>query len=127
MDPDPPLRTQILQLELRLLQAEVRRSGSDLAALLADEFREFGGSGRVYRKDHVIEALRDEAPQQTTLADFEVMILSEGVILATYCASRRGPSGEERGRSLRSSIWKWLDGRWQMVFHQGTPSAPGGA
>ena len=23
---------------------------------------------------------------------------------------------------LRSSIWKLIDGRWQMVFHQGTLS-----
>jgi hypothetical protein len=23
-------------------------------------------------------------------------------------------------RSLRSSIWKFMDDRWQMVFHQGT-------
>jgi hypothetical protein len=27
---------------------------------------------------------------------------------------------------LRSSIWQWIEGRWQMLFHQGTPSATRG-
>jgi len=25
---------------------------------------------------------------------------------------------------LRSSIWQRIDGRWQMIFHQGTVTAP---
>ncbi len=24
--------------------------------------------------------------------------------------------------TLRSSVWKLIDGNWQMAFHQGTPT-----
>ena len=27
---------------------------------------------------------------------------------------------EDKKYSLRSSIWKYYDGKWKMVFHQGT-------
>jgi hypothetical protein len=40
-------KEQLYQLEQRLLQPEVRRSKDDLAILLADDFVEFGSSGRV--------------------------------------------------------------------------------
>jgi len=38
--------------------------------------------------------------------------------LVTYRTIRQGRPGSR----LRSSIWKWIDGRRQMVFRQGTPS-----
>jgi hypothetical protein len=47
----------------------------------------------------------------------------EEVVLVTYRSVSRDPvSGKER-HALRSSIWKLIDGRWQMTFHQGTPTA----
>nr|WP_242947776.1 hypothetical protein [Desulfosporosinus lacus] len=47
-------------------------------------------------------------------------VLAPDVVLATYRAVKSNESREEMRNSLRSSIWKFLDGRWQMVFHQGT-------
>ena len=44
-------------LEERLLQPDVRRSAQAVASLLADEFVEFGSSGRVFKSriaPHVI-------------------------------------------------------------------------
>lgn len=57
---EPSIVEQIYQFELLLLQLEVRRSETDLAALIADDFIEYGR--------------------------------------------------------------KFADGRWQVAFHQGTPT-----
>ena len=60
------------ELEERLLQPDVRSSAEEIAKLLADEFIEFGSSGRVFNKDHVIEALRDEQPEGLSLSERQV-------------------------------------------------------
>ncbi|MNR67917.1 hypothetical protein D3C85_1921600 [compost metagenome] len=52
------------------------------------------------------------------LSGFELHPLSETAVLATY----RILNEETGGATLRSSIWKLKDGRWQMFFHQGTPA-----
>jgi hypothetical protein len=38
---------------------------------------------------------------------------------------RQGVSEEQVMYSLRSSIWRRSEGRWQMIFHQGTSSQGG--
>jgi hypothetical protein len=57
-----------------------------------------------------------------SFVDFKALLLAPGVVLTTYRAIRRGATGEQLSQSLRSYVWKFIDGRWQMVFHQGTPS-----
>jgi hypothetical protein len=109
-------------LEQRLLQPDVRRSARAIASLLADEFVEFGSSGRVFDKPQIIAALRDESPIERVLSDFRSTVLAPGVVLVTYRIARRTASDELPQHLLRSSIWKLIDGRWQMVFHQGTLS-----
>ena len=51
------------ELEERLLQPDVRSSAEEIAKLLADEFIEFGSSGRVFNKHHVIEVNQTSAAQ----------------------------------------------------------------
>lgn len=116
----------IRSLEERLLQPEVRRSAKEVAALLADDFVEVGSSGRVFNKQQMIEGLQQEPPIQRSLLEFKVSALAPDVILATYQVVRYSGSNEPPTYSRRSSIWKWMDGRWQMVFHQGTLVKEGG-
>ena len=59
------------ELEERLLQPDVRRSPRALADLLADEFVEFGSSGRIFDKPQIIAALRDEPPIHRSLSEFK--------------------------------------------------------
>ena len=123
---------QLRALEERLLNASGRggRSGGgdeDLFELLADEFVEFGSSGRVFRREDIIAAIRNAPPPDSTrrtLHDFRVMELGPDVALVTYQALRfEGPERREV-RSLRSSLWKRTSGEsWKMVFHQGTRTA----
>ena len=106
-------------LEEQLLKPEVRRSPDQVGRLLADEFIEFGSSGAVYDKRRIIEALECEGSGTTVcMVDFSAKPLASDVVLLTY---RSLPEGTPYSR-LRSSIWKLIDGRWQMIFHQGTPS-----
>lgn len=110
---------ELRHLEERLLRPDVRKSAQALADLLADEFMEFGSSGRIFDKQQIIAALQDEPTSQRSLLDFKTMVLASEVVLTTYRVLRR-TSGGQATYTLGSSIWRLVEGRWQMVFHQGT-------
>jgi len=114
------VKEQLFQLEEQLLQPEVRSSIDDLENLLADDFVEFGSSGRIFYKQKVIEILPHAPAVRMSLKDFQVKILAPDVVLTTFYVVKHNELREEMRNSLRSSIWKFLDGRWQIVFHQGT-------
>jgi hypothetical protein len=114
------LSEQIYQLEDRLLQPEIRRSKEEIAKLLVDDFVEFGSSGRIFDKIQVVEGLPHSPTVPMVIEDFQIKVLSLNVVLATYRVVRTNEPREEMKNSFRSSIWKYIDKRWQMVFHQGT-------
>lgn len=107
---------QICELEEKLLNTEVRTSPDELSRLLADDFFEFGSSGKVWHKRDLMGE-EGAGEVRMTLSGFELHPLSGEAVLATY----RIMNEETGGETLRSSIWKFRDGRWQMFFHQGTP------
>ena len=117
--------TTLKRLEARLQLPSVRTSRRQLDLLLADEFLEFGSSGATFNKRQVIALLVDDPesalPRYATLQNVKVNWLADGVALLTYRSSKFGPRGSRAVRANRSSIWKKIEGRWQMVFHQGTP------
>ncbi|MEW5796216.1 MAG: DUF4440 domain-containing protein [Candidatus Zixiibacteriota bacterium] len=114
------LHDLLLELELRLIEPDVRRSRQALEELLADEFREFGSSSQIYDRQQIVDALQDEPGCRWELRDFEVTELSSECALATYRATRTTIVTGDIVNSLRSSIWVFRDGHWQMLFHQGT-------
>ena len=120
MQADPALEDHLRQLEERLLQPNVRKSAEEVSELLANEFIEFGSSGRIFDKQQIIASLQMEPTVRRSLADFNTSVLAPEIVLVTYRVIRQGPSNEPPVHSLRSSIWKLIDRRWQMVFHQGT-------
>lgn len=103
----------LFELETSLHKREIRNSPAAVAALLADDFTEFGSSGRVYDKSAIIELLREamDSDEKIKVENFVVRQLSPNIALVTYLSSKS---------TLRSSIWRLSDGRWQMIFHQGT-------
>jgi hypothetical protein len=122
MSTDPQLEQYLRFQEERLIEPATRASPEIIDALLAPEFIEFGSSGRVFDKRQTLESLNDERPSRRSISDFGIRLLAPGIVLATYRAIRHGETGERPAHSLRSSIWKLNDGRWQLVFHQGTVS-----
>ena len=118
--------TLLRRFEEGLLKPEVRHSPGQVGDLLSDDFIEFGSSGGVFDKQQVIKALEQEGPPDPTirlsLVDFIARKLASDVILVTYRTILEGGPGNMQESRIRSSIWKFIEGRWQMVFHQGTPS-----
>jgi hypothetical protein len=111
----------IRELEERLLDPAVRASAEEVGLLLADDFLEFGSSGRVFDKGQVIEGLAANPGEGVSVERFEERVLGPGVVLVTYRSVRAG----DCQHALRSSIWRLEGDRWRMVFHQGTPVEPG--
>jgi hypothetical protein len=115
MENQSSLKEHLRRLEERLLEPEIRTSPEEITKLLADDFFEFGSSGNIwYKKDCVGEG--GVGILKMTLHDFEINPLSPDVVLTTY----RVIDETRMQHTLRSSIWKFIDGRWQMFFHQGT-------
>ena len=119
----PPLR----RLELKWLSSKVRASAKELKNLLAEDFVEFEGSGRVLNKESMIDSLTRGGPMpEVDVRDFTVRELCNDakshcfVTLATYRLLRWSDSGEKIEESLRSSIWAFRQPRWQLIFHQST-------
>ncbi|GGD15280.1 nuclear transport factor 2 family protein [Pontibacillus salipaludis] len=108
------LYNHLKELEETLLQPETRKSLESLQNLLAPSFFEVGSSGEVLYKEGI--TTENIGVVDMTLFDFEIHPLSEEVVLTTFTIDNH----LKQQRSLRSSIWKHMNGNWMMVFHQGT-------
>jgi hypothetical protein len=113
---------EIRALEEASLDPEVRADRERLAALLADDFVEFGSSGRVWDKASVLQLVTSERGLSFSLSDFAAKQLGPELVHATYRVATREAGGERH--SLRSSLWILRSARWQMLFHQGTRCDP---
>lgn len=109
----------LIDLELSLLDPEVRKSEAIVDSLLDDSFVEFGTSGKTYDKKIIVERLSEEVPSKIEATDFVPVQLSEDVVQLRFKTKRFGDDGSIV-YSLRSSIWKKTGESWKMVFHQGT-------
>jgi hypothetical protein len=109
---DEALVRHILALEESLLRAEVRQSAQRVAERISDDFTEFTSSGTMYRY-HPGDIF--DSPADGEIRDFSLRPLGGGCVLATYRFIRSGGIV-----TLRSSIWQLMNGRWKMIFHQGT-------
>jgi hypothetical protein len=114
---DPPIE------ELRLLE-DLLSSGAgapeEISRLLADDCVEFGSSGQNYNKQQILKSIKQLGGSKVALSEFQVRYLGPNVALVTYRALR--DTATTSVCSLRSSIWRNENDRWQLVFHQGTPT-----
>jgi len=91
---------RLRRCEEALLDAAVRRDRARAAAFLAEDFQEFGSTGRVWSREQVLELL--------------------ATALVTYRTVRADPQSGRVSAALRSSLWTRECGDWRMRFHQGT-------
>jgi hypothetical protein len=114
---DQDVRT-VIELELWLLQPQVRAAPGEVEALLHPEFREFGASGRRWSQADMITALAAGQPggEEPTITATEMAgaRLADDVIHLTYISQRGGRSAR------RSSVWLRTRDGWRVYFHQGT-------
>ena len=108
------LKEHLQKLEESHTSMTVRTSKEKLGELLADDFFEIGSSGFMYDKQECLEV--GVVLTEMTLHNYQIYPLADGVVLATYFIV----DTTRNRNTLRSSIWKLIDGRWQLYFHQGT-------
>ncbi|WP_228745119.1 DUF4440 domain-containing protein [Paenibacillus sp. S150] len=104
------LHKHIRELEELLLTKEVRTLPQALSLLIADDFLEYGSSGRMAQEGYDGQA--GSGVVKMLLSGFELHPLSEEAVLAAY----RTFNADNGRHALRSSIWSFSDGRLAAVF-----------
>jgi hypothetical protein len=120
---DNQLAKHIEDLEVALLQPEVRRSAKRISELLSDDFIEFGMFGKKYTKQDFVELLpnsKEEEFEKYEASEFVAKQIALDTVLLTYKATIEFFKTGEKIWTLRSSIWQKRGDEYQMVFHQGT-------
>ena len=111
---------QLQLLESALLLPDIRRDRAQVAALLAEDFLEFGSSGRVWKREQILDLLETEDYRPPAMEDFQCHLLAEDVALVTYRTVRIDAQTGNSLDVLRSSVWTRVTGEWRVRFHQGT-------
>ena len=118
--------TEIIALETALHKKECRRDAPRLDALMCDQFKEFGRSGRTYDKASLVAQFLSEPDFEGEIVSwgFEGTALAPDVAMLNYRSAFRDIDGVDTNFAWRSSIWKRCEaGAWKMQFHQGTPTS----
>jgi hypothetical protein len=115
-DSQAKLEELLLKLEQRLMDPVFRKDRAQVSALLAEGFREFGSSGRVWSRDEILNPSETGAP---LVEDFAINTIVPELVQVTYRTLKTIPGGTPQA-ALRSSLWIRRGDRWQMLFHQGT-------
>jgi len=108
------LKKHIKRLEESHITPNVRENMGKLDEILADEFFEIGSSGYMYDKKECLET--GVVLSDMTMHNFDMYPLADDVVLTTYYIV----DTTRNRNTYRSSIWKLIEGRWQLYFHQGT-------
>lgn len=106
---------KIESFERELVDPTIREDAGRIAELLSDEFMEFGSSGKVIKKNDVLDAAERPGTISYQLSDFDFKMLGNTHVLVTY---RSVTSSQVV--ALRSSIWAKEYGGWKMMHHQST-------
>jgi hypothetical protein len=114
----------IIEMELKLLDKNIRNNKSELKKYISKEFIEYGVSGKIYSYDDTLNLLSNEEEQiKYKILAMDAKILSDNIILVLYIIEMNKEN--EIIITNRSSIWKKENNDWKIIFHQGTKSAKG--
>ncbi len=116
MESQKELEKHMYSLETALLKGEVRKSAVRLNELIADDFIEYSSTGKIYNKENILNRLPSEDNPRITMSNFQLRYLSPTAVLTTFKVYIES----KQKYSLRSSVWKLNNGKWQMTFPQGT-------
>ena len=114
-----PLLAELTELEPIF---HTRKFGTTLAEFeqrMADDYWQVGASGRRYSRAAILEHLARRPAQLADesgwrCSEHALRALGEDTYLLTYCLSQ----GERVSR--RSTLWRRRNGRWQILYHQGS-------
>ncbi len=106
-------------LEEELWIAETRFDIYRMNELIADDFFEFGRSGRIYQRQDILAIDYQKIDAILPLPEFHVRLLDESTAQVTYDSAVKYDGVIEYAH--RSSIWSRTTSGWVLRFHQGTP------
>lgn len=98
----------------------------DIENQMCDEFWEVGASGSIYTRQDVIETLleRYNDPNYQDIwetSDFLLTQIAPDNYLLTYNLIQNNSR-----HTRRSTIWRRVNGSWEILYHQGTVIDGGG-
>ena len=115
------LEQELRELEIEVMTAAGERRTADLREYIADDFYEIGSSSRTYDKAEVLAAIATAPLRRFQVEDFKVTASGTDWALVSYQALEKSDTGSTS--SWRSSLWVKREGKWQIVFQQGTKIA----
>jgi hypothetical protein len=118
VDPDDVAR--LTALEESLWRPETRFDRDHLARVYADDFDEFGRSGKHWSREASIATEPEEFETVLPLPHLRIRALGPDVALLTYRSETTYPEEAVTLVANRSSLWQRIEGEWRLRFHQGT-------
>ena len=115
----PEDKTELTRLEEAMWRPDTRFDLAFQQARFAEDFVEFGRSGRVYSRAEIIRTDKNAIEATLPLQGLEFRQLDKHTVLLTYNSEAVYDGVREHAR--RSSIWSRTPSGWVMRFHQGTP------
>jgi hypothetical protein len=128
VDPDTSSWTDteraLLQFEKARSAAIARRDIALLRGMYADEFRGLTAIGYPVDRERLLEVFkRDDPSTAFTIDEIAVRVLGQARDTAVWTArltTRKRTGGEVLGQSRFMHVYVWRDGRWQILYGQGT-------
>jgi hypothetical protein len=118
----PEDQAELKRLEEGMWVEASRFDPSFQQARFAEDFFEFGRSGRVYSRSQAIRTDTTPLMARLPLQNLRFRVLDVNTVQLTYNSAVEYDGVVEHAR--RSSIWYRTAQGWVMRFHQGTPFEP---
>ena len=114
----------LVALERELHDPAVRRDRARVDAMLHQDFEEVGRSGIRYTRAETIAALASERSSRSPITSdgFALTALGADVALLTYRTAEGLADGSDIRHAHHCSLWLRVEGRWQVRYHQATPT-----
>lgn len=118
-----PILDELMEFEPLFHRTRVAMSRDEFDAVVDPEFREIGASGARYTRDcvqSVVERrrLRGEVNDAAELGWTDDRPALSRIAPDTYLVTYR--LAQAHRVTERSSIWRFAENRWSVLFHQGT-------
>lgn len=120
----PPAVTADIEANEKMLWDLLKRSDLATFGTYLDESMTLVETTGVQDKTGTLRGLQGFDASKVTLSDFRTVKFDDDATLVTYLATIPGmkPPGERH-----STIWVNRDGKWRVLFHQGTPERAAGS
>jgi hypothetical protein len=115
--------SELIRLEEDLWRSGTRFDPAFQETRFAEDFIEFGRSGRLYSREDAIVTESRPIDAVLPFPDFRVRLLGDNVVQVMYTSLVMREGAPEYAR--RSSLWSKSSVGWVLRFHQGTPFVPG--